>query len=546
MTNGDSESNNHFLLLNFLLLVSFSTSLIFAIVHVLFFEISFGYVLFAFFIVLLILFICFRISLNYKLFSTLTIVIVISLFSLITLLGAGNKSGLMWGLTFPVLVALTTKYRNYNIWSLIFLGINSAIFFIPNNFKFWAVYPDDIIMRYLFTYILIYALLEFYLRLKQQNINEKEKELIEAKHKLSEKDKFISSLSYEIRTPLNNIAGIINHQRQNINENIIEEIELSVSNLASILNKIPENTETSALQIKGNKTTFALDGIIKKIITLFQTEQYSKLRFNLFLSGNLPKTVYGDRINFMQLLISTIDFLYNNSVGSTVKVDILSEEIENNSILIKISCKAGNLIFPKHIDTDNLLRDVKELKIINQTAESLNGNFTIKKNSETFTTLFKFNFENEPVETKKDIQNIAYANINNSYTHKHINLKDANVLLVEDDVINSKVMTLNIQKLVKKIFIAENGKEALEKFSESKVDIILMDIRMPLMDGFKTTEKIRKAEIGTDSHIPIIAVTANASSEIKQHCFEVGMDDYTTKPTNYKLLIRKMKKLLEE
>ena len=93
MANGDSESYNHFLLLNFLLLVSFSTSLIFSVVHILFFEFFFGYVLFAFFIVLLILFICFRMSLNYRLFSTLTIVIVISLFSLITLLGAGNKSG---------------------------------------------------------------------------------------------------------------------------------------------------------------------------------------------------------------------------------------------------------------------------------------------------------------------------------------------------------------------------------------------------------------------------------------------------------------------
>ncbi|MCD6555851.1 MAG: response regulator, partial [Bacteroidales bacterium] len=93
--------------------------------------------------------------------------------------------------------------------------------------------------------------------------------------------------------------------------------------------------------------------------------------------------------------------------------------------------------------------------------------------------------------------------------------------------------------------IAGNGKEALEKFSETKVDIILMDIRMPLMDGFKTTEKIREAEIGTGSRVPIIAVTANASSEVKKHCFEVGMNDYTTKPTNYKLLLKKMKKLLE-
>ncbi|MCF6184670.1 MAG: response regulator [Bacteroidales bacterium] len=545
MANGDSESYIHFLLLNFVLLLSLSTSLIFSIAHIFFFETTIGYVLFVFFTVFLSLFILFRISHNYQLFSALTISVLLILFSLTALIGAGNKSGLMWGLAFPVLVAFTTKYRNYNIWSLIFLGINFAVFFIPNNIEFWTKYSNDTIMRYSFAYILIYALLEFYLRLKQQNINEKEKELIETKHKLSGKDKFLSSLSYEIRTPLNNIAGIINHQRKNINENIIEEIELSVSNLAAILNKIPEKTEKYTLQIRGDKTNFNINNVIKKVIALFQTEKYSKLKFNLLLSNSIPDKIYGDRINCMQLLISTIDFLYNNSTGSTVKIDVFSEEIETNSILIKITCKTENLIFPKNIDTSNLLRDLKDLKIINQTAESLNGSLTIQKNYETFTTLFKFKIINAPAETKKDSKDINTANIIRSYTHQKINLKDASVLLVEDDVINSKVMTLNIQKLVKKIFIAENGKEALEKFSESKIDIILMDIRMPLMDGFKTTEKIREAETGTESHVPIIAVTANASSEVKKHCFEVGMDDYTTKPTNYKLLIRKMKKLLE-
>ena len=67
---------------------------------------------------------------------------------------------------------------------------------------------------------------------------------------------------------------------------------------------------------------------------------------------------------------------------------------------------------------------------------------------------------------------------------------------------------------------------------------------MPLMDGFKTTEKIREAEQGTDSKTPIIAVTANVSAEIKKKCFEAGMNDYTTKPTNFKLLLKKMEALL--
>ncbi len=539
------ESRHQFLLLNFILSVSAVTSLIFALAHIFFFEQTIGYVLFSFFIIFTIIIISINISLNYKLYSAITILIFTGLFSLITLIGAGNKTGLMWGLVYPVMLAFTAKYKNYNIWSLIFLSINLGIFFIPNHFDFWTDYSTDITMRYLFAYLLVYALIAFNLKLKQQTISKHEKELIITKHKLLEKDKFISSLSYEIRTPLNNITGIINHQRESISEDAIDEVELSISNLASILNKISKNTKSNILHLTGEKTLFKLNEIIKKTISLFQTDKYAKLRFNLFLSSDLKEKVYGDRISFMQILISTIDFFYNHSNENPLKIDIVSQETENEVILIKISCKTDNLIFPKNLSAENFINNIKDLEIINQISETLNGYLTINNDTEIFTTLFNLNFEEIPIEAVSDTKDLSSEIVSESFPHRKILLKDANVLLVEDDIINSKVMTLNIEKLVNKIIIAENGKEALEKFSETKVDIILMDIRMPLMDGFKTTEKIREAEIGTDSHVPIIAVTANASSEVKNHCFEVGMNDYTTKPTNYKLLLKKMKNLLE-
>ena len=540
-----AEFRQQYLLLNFILTISIITDLIFSIAHILFFEQKIGYVLFTFFIVFLLIFILFNLSLNYKIYSTITIIIFTALFSLITLTGAGNKTGIMWGLAFPVMVAFTTKYKNYNIYSIIFLIINLLIFFIPNEFNFWAKYSNDIVMRYLFAYFLIYALIEFYLRLKQQIINKQEKELIETKHKLLEKNNFLSSLSYEIRTPLNNIAGIINHQRDSINEDVIEEIELSISNLASILNKIPENTRQNVLHLTGEKTIFNINDVIRKLIKLFQTDTYSKLRFNLYLSDNLPENVFGDRISFMQLFISTIDFFFNHSNENSLKIDIISQINEKNNILLKITCKTKSLIFLENLNRENLIRDIKELSIINRITESLNGSLKSQKDKDNFTIFYILNFEELPPASDDKTEKSESVKLSKNFPRKKTLLKNANVLLVEDDVINSKVMTLNIQKSVNKIIIAENGKEALEKFSETKVDIILMDIRMPFMDGFKTTEKIRNAEIGTGEHVPIIAVTANASSEVKKHCLEVGMNDYTTKPTNYKLLLKKMKKLLE-
>jgi CheY-like chemotaxis protein len=128
--------------------------------------------------------------------------------------------------------------------------------------------------------------------------------------------------------------------------------------------------------------------------------------------------------------------------------------------------------------------------------------------------------------------------------HQSINLSEANVLLVEDDKVNQKIMVMTLRKYIENIDVAENGKEALIKFGKTKYDIILMDIRMPLMDGYKTTMKIREAEAGTNSKIPIIAVTANALSGDREKCLEAGMDEYISKPFNKKELLAKMEELL--
>ena len=125
-----------------------------------------------------------------------------------------------------------------------------------------------------------------------------------------------------------------------------------------------------------------------------------------------------------------------------------------------------------------------------------------------------------------------------------VELKDSNVMLVEDNLINQKIVVLSIQKLVKNIDIANNGKEALDKFGSTKYDLILMDIQMPVMDGILATKKIRELEASTDKHTPIIAITANALAGDKENCLAAGMNDYISKPFQPEMLIQKMRNLL--
>ncbi|HZJ73329.1 MAG TPA: response regulator, partial [Perlabentimonas sp.] len=96
----------------------------------------------------------------------------------------------------------------------------------------------------------------------------------------------------------------------------------------------------------------------------------------------------------------------------------------------------------------------------------------------------------------------------------------------------------------KNIEIANNGKEALDRFGTSRFDIILMDIQMPIMNGIVATKKIREIESNSNFHIPIIAITANALLGDKEECLAAGMDDYISKPFQIEILIQKMKKLL--
>jgi CheY-like chemotaxis protein len=124
------------------------------------------------------------------------------------------------------------------------------------------------------------------------------------------------------------------------------------------------------------------------------------------------------------------------------------------------------------------------------------------------------------------------------------NIKDLKVLLVEDNLINQKITLLTLSPYVGSIDTASNGKEALDKFGTTNYDLILMDIQMPVMSGLTAAEKIRALESSTNSHVPMIAITANAMIGDKEKCLAVGMDDYISKPFQPSALVEKIKKVI--
>lgn len=119
-----------------------------------------------------------------------------------------------------------------------------------------------------------------------------------------------------------------------------------------------------------------------------------------------------------------------------------------------------------------------------------------------------------------------------------------NILLVEDNVLNQRVVTFSLKKYNHEVTIANNGVEAIEIFKNTKFDVILMDIMMPVMDGLEATVRIREEEKQTacERRTPIIALTANTMDNDRDKCLSFGMDEFMAKPFD----IEKLKSIFKE
>ena len=121
-------------------------------------------------------------------------------------------------------------------------------------------------------------------------------------------------------------------------------------------------------------------------------------------------------------------------------------------------------------------------------------------------------------------------------------MRKLNILLAEDDEMIEKITTFYLRRNGHEVDVAKNGNEAVSRFKGKEYDLILMDIQMPIMSGLLAAEKIRALESTTNSHVPIIAITANAMIGDKEKCLSAGIDDYISKPFQPAALIEKIKK----
>ena len=332
------------------------------------------------------------------------------------------------------------------------------------------------------------------------------------------KSEFLSIMSHEIRTPLNAIIGTNNllHYQDPLpsQKELLNVMKISSENLLSLINDVLDYGKLEEGKIILAERDINLKQFVKNLRAahrLRAEERGNNLR--LMYDEDIPDFVIGDDIRLGQIL--------NNLIEEHVLVDFAIIDTG-----IGISLDKQEMIFDRFTQANtNITREyggsglgLTIIKLLLQLQNSeIHLSSEVGKGSKFFFTLsFKKSNTSLQEENKKTL-NFDAPNLNNIH-----------ILLVEDVDFNVMVAEKMLQNWNATVEVANNGEIAVEKVKNNEYDIVLMDLQMPVMDGYTATKKIREF----NKNVPIIALTASITMDIQGRAFEFGMNDCITKPFN--------------
>ena len=494
--------------------------------------------------------------------------IIITLFSLIILLvafvtGGQTGAGYLWSYVFPVGAILLYGNRKGGMLSIGYFSVLVVLLLLQNNLNLVITYGLAFSLRFLGAYLILHLFVYLLESERDYNIKRQEKSILESKSETRKKDDFISKLSYQIRTPLNNltmVSNLIDRKKLDAEQqDLFDTIIASTNNLINVVDNIVKVSGVEIDKDIVNKTSFDLYSTIDNTLRLFRDQYRNRIKINLKISSKINNNLIGDPIRlkqiFLNLLENILKFIPEKSDEINIEVFFEKQLNQNIRLAFILSCPRidltkdglGNYVLKnsksgKSQDEESVM----DLAIAKKIIEYYNGDLGIE--SEDSVTKFLFTIELMADLNKTEVirQETESTETLLLEPRQKIRLENASILLVEDNAINQKIVILSLKNFVKNIDVALNGKEALNKFGSSRYDLILMDIQMPVMNGIIATKKIRELEASTNTQIPIIAITANALSGDKEVCLAAGMNDYISKPFQVDIILNKMKDLLEQ
>lgn len=366
------------------------------------------------------------------------------------------------------------------------------------------------------------------------------------------KSYFLSNMSHELRTPLNAIIGLTHLMDQEITDPRLkvnfELIKQASASLVSSVNDILDFSKIEKGELQLDKISFSPALILESVRSRFAPQAEAKgLEFNFSSSFDRQILIMGDPVRMDQLLNNVL----NNAVKFTTKgrvsftIDAITTTNGEFKLIISIT-DTGEGIPPEKLDTvyqmfSQLEVDNKRrfggfgigLCVVKALVDLHHGNINLQSVFHKGTTCtIELQYPLSIVEDK----------LKNVFPLDSYDLMNSHVLVVEDNPMNQMVLKMMLKKWNNTLVsFANDGAEGLTKLEQNEIDIVLMDLQMPVMDGYEAIAAIRSGQTGEkNKDIPIIAITADLMQDTKDRVFQLGVNDYLTKPVDQKLLYEKI------
>ena len=432
---------------------------------------------------------------------------------------------------------------------------------VPNNIWYFDIIPSGgwiprlyqimcIVISYVFSLLIatVFYLTSSKKHRERQYEAELEKSAEQAKNANEAKTRFLFNMSHDIRTPMNAIVGFSGLLEKNLqNEKKAKEylgkIQSSSNLLLRIINQVLEmariESGTAVLQLKAED----MDALFHRVNTVFEEDVRKKnLQYHTVLDVRHHYAVC-DETKLQEIMLNIIsNAIKYTPEGHSIYVEVHEAVSENPSKIRYIfSCEDTGIgmseeylphiyeeFSREHTTTENKVPGTGlGLPIIKSMIELMGGSIQVESRrgiGTKFTVDLSFD-----IASKEEVYG-SQDTIKSSAIHT---IKGKRILLVEDNELNAEIAKTVLEDVGALIIRAENGQQAVELFKEKPAgtfDAILMDLMMPVMDGYTATRKIRSLEHSDAKTIPIIAMTANAFQEDAEKCIAVGMNAHLAKP----------------
>ena len=388
--------------------------------------------------------------------------------------------------------------------------------------------------------------------------------LLEAKEKATlanrAKDDFLSTMSHEIRTPLNAVIGItyaLLHENPNLTQlENLEALKFSSEHLLALVNDVLDFNKISSGSLDIEFAEFSMTRMLNGIQGIFNTVAKDKdIKFSIKKENGMADILIGDSVRISQILTNLVSnaLKFTDKGKVTLDIEVIHETPETCQLEISVTDTGIGIPLDKQEKIfDSFAQATSDttrkyggtglgLAICRQLLELMDGNLIVKSTEGVGSTFsFLLNLKKGNPIDKNDPKN-KLALLDTAQLH---NFSKSKILVVEDNRVNVMIIKKFLKSWGVQFDIAENGEIAVNKSANTKYSLILMDLQMPIMNGFQACKKIKNNSDSLNKEVRIYAISASTGADIRREIKDHKMDGLIPKPFNPDDLHQKLIKLL--